>query len=248
MKPALLISQLTFSYLDHPNVLQSVDLQIMPGERVGLIGPNGAGKTTLFLLTCGVLKPDAGEILLFGKPVLPGDFHPEIGMVFQHPDDQLFCPSVWDDVAFGPQNLGLSKAEVASRVETALSLTGTLELTSRPPHHLSGGEKRMVSIAGVLAMQPRMIFYDEPNANLDIRSRRRLISFLQTSNETILIASHDLELVLEVCDRVVWLDEGHIVADGDPREIMSDVALMEAHGLERPHSLVHHPEPHHIRH
>jgi cobalt/nickel transport system ATP-binding protein len=245
VKPALLTSQLTFSYLDHSNVLQSVDLQIMTGERVGLVGPNGAGKTTLFLLTCGVLKPDAGEILLFGEPVLPGDFHPEIGLVFQHPDDQLFCPSVWDDVAFGPQNLGLSKAEVASRVETALSLTGTLELASRPPHHLSGGEKRMVSIAGVLAMQPRMIIYDEPNANLDIRSRRRFISFLETSRETILIASHDLELVLEVCDRVVLLDEGHIVADGDPRETMGDMELMEAHGLERPHSLVYHAEPHH---
>ena len=139
----------------------------------------------------------------------------------------------------------LGKAEVASRVETALSLTGTLELASRPPHHLSGGEKRMVSIAGVLAMQPRLIIYDEPSANLDIRSRRRLISFLQASRETILIASHDLELVLEVCNRVVLLDEGHIVADGDPRETMGDVALMEAHGLERPHSLVHHAEPHH---
>ena len=245
MKSALLTSQLTFSYRDHPNVLQSIDLQIMPGQRVGLIGPNGAGKTTLFLLVCGVLKPEAGETLLFGEPVLPGDFHPEIGMVFQHPDDQLFCPSVWDDVAFGPQNLGLSKAEVASRVEMALSLTGTLELTSRPPHHLSGGEKRMVSIAGVLAMHPQLIIYDEPSANLDIRSRRRLISFLQASRETILIASHDLELVLEVCNRVVLLDEGHIVADGDPRETMGDVALMEAHGLERPHSLVHHAEPHH---
>jgi cobalt/nickel transport system ATP-binding protein len=245
MGSALSISRLTFSYPDHPNVLQGIDLQVMLGERVGLIGPNGAGKTTLFLLACGVLKPKAGRISLFGEPVQPGDFHPEIGMVFQHPDDQLFCPSVWDDVAFGPQNLGLSKAEVASRVETALSLTGALELASRPPHHLSGGEKRMVSIAGVLAMCPRLIIYDEPSANLDIRSRRRLISFLQTSKETILIASHDLELVLEVCDRVILLDEGRVVADGEPREKMGDVELMEAHGLERPHSLAYHAEPHH---
>ena len=243
-EPALVVSQLTFSYPDKPDVVQSIDLKIMPGERVGLIGPNGAGKTTFFLLICGVLEPDAGEILLFGDPVLHGDFHPEIGMVFQHSDDQLFCPSVWADVAFGPQNLGLSKAEVASRVEAALSLTGTSSLVSRPPHHLSGGEKRMVSIAGVLAMHPRLVIYDEPSADLDIRSRRRLISFLRASKETVLIASHDLEFILEVCDRVVLLDEGYIIANGNPRETMGNMELMETHGLERPHSLVRHAETH----
>ncbi len=241
----LSISRLSFSYPDKSNVLRDVSLEIMPGERVGLIGPNGAGKTTFFLLICGVLKPDAGELLLFGEPMVHGDFRPEIGMVFQNADDQLFCPSVRDDVAFGPQNLGLSKEEVEARVTEALSTTGALELAVRPPHHLSGGEKRMVSIAGVLAMRPRLVIYDEPSADLDIRSRRRLICFLQASKETILIASHDLELVLEVCDRVILLNEGRIVANGDPCETMCDGELMEAHGLERPHSLVPHAEPRH---
>lgn len=183
--------------------------------------------------------------MLFGKRVNQGDFHPEIGMVFQNPDDQLFCPSVREDVAFGPRNLGLTKEDVESRVEEVLSTTVTAGLADRPPHHLSGGEKRMVSIAGVLAMQPRLVIYDEPNANLDIRSRRRLIRFLQTSDQTMLVASHDLELILEICDRVVLMDEGCIVANGDPRRLMSNAELMEAHGLEKPHSLVSHAEPHH---
>jgi cobalt/nickel transport system ATP-binding protein len=243
--PALVVSGLSFSYPDKPDVLRNVSLEVLQGERVGLIGPNGAGKTTFFLLTCGVLKPDTGEIRLFGRPIRHGDFHPEIGMVFQNPDDQLFCPSVRDDVAFGPQNLGLSRKNMEIRVTEALSTTGALELADRPPHHLSGGEKRMVSIAGVLAMRPRVVIYDEPNANLDIRSRRRLIRFLQASRETILIASHDLELILEVCSRVMLMDEGNIVANGNPRDMMGDAELMEAHGLERPHSLVPHAEPHH---
>jgi cobalt/nickel transport system ATP-binding protein len=241
----LVVSGLTFSYPDQPGVLRDVNLKVSPGERVGLIGPNGAGKTTFFLLACGVLRPNAGEIILFGKPVAAGEFRSEVGMVFQNPDDQLFCPSVRDDVAFGPQNLGLSKSEVEIRVTEALSTTGVLELVDRPPHHLSGGEKRMVSIAGVLAMRPKLVIYDEPTSNLDIRSRRRLIRFLQASKETVLIASHDLELILEVCGRVVLIDEGRIVVNGNPHQVMGNVALMEAHGLERPHSLVPHTEPHH---
>jgi len=244
-QPALAVSRLSFSYPDKPDVLQDISLEVMPGERVGLIGPNGAGKTTFFLLICGVLRPDAGEILLFGEPMAHGDFRPEIGMVFQNSNDQLFCPSVWDDVAFGPQNLGLPREEVKARATEALSTAGVLELADRPPHHLSGGEKRMVSIAGVLAMRPQLLIYDEPSASLDIRSRRRLIRFLQASGEAILIASHDLELVLEVCERVVLLDEGRMIANGDPRETMCDAELMEAHGLERPHSLIPHLEPHH---
>lgn len=239
------VGGLTFGYPDRPDVLQALDLQVMEGERVGLIGPNGAGKTTLFLLISGILKPKAGSIALFGEPMKPGDFRPEIGMVFQNPDDQLFNPSVRDDVAFGPRNLGLPQERIADRVEEVLEITGTSALADRAPHHLSGGEKRMVSIAGVLAMAPQLVIYDEPNANLDIRSRRRLIRFLQTSAETFIVASHDLELILEVCQRVVLLDGGQLVADAPPREIMKNVALMEAHGLERPHSLVPHREPHH---
>ncbi len=244
-KAALAVSHLSFSYPDRRDVLQDISLEVRSGERVGLIGPNGAGKTTLFLLTCGVLKPDGGDIVLFGQPMRHGDFRPEIGMVFQNPDDQLFSPSVWDDVAFGPQNLGLSEEEVVSTVDESLSITGVLDLASRPPHHLSGGEKRMASIAGVLAMRPRLVIYDEPSASLDMRSRRRLIRFLQSSPEAILVASHDLELILEVCDRVVLMDEGRIITNGDPSRVMGDVNLMETHGLEKPHSLVPHAEPHH---
>jgi len=246
--PILMVTGLSFSYPDSPGVLREVSLSVMPGERVGLIGPNGAGKTTFFLGVCGVLKPSAGEVVVLGKPVLNGDFRPEIGLVFQNPDDQLFCPSVRDDVAFGPRNMGLSDEEIEDRVIEALSTVGGLRLANRPAHHLSEGEKRMVSIAGVLAMRPRLMIYDEPSANLDIRSRRRLISLLQASEETILIASHDLELVLEVCNRVVLMDGGCIIADGDPREIMADSNLMEAHGQEKPHSLIPHQVQHPVPH
>ncbi|MFC1848074.1 energy-coupling factor ABC transporter ATP-binding protein [Chloroflexota bacterium] len=243
-EPVLKISGLVFSYPDGNTVLESVNLEVMLGERVGLIGPNGAGKTTLFLQICGVLKPSAGEVSVLGRAILNGKFYPDVGLVFQNSDDQLFCPSVKDDVAFGPRNMGLPRDEVEARVAEALSAVGALKLADRPPHHLSEGEKRMVSIAGVLAMRPRVVIYDEPSANLDIRSRRRLIRLLQASNETILIASHDLELVLEVCDRVVLMDRGLIVADGNPREIMCDDRLMEAHGQEKPHSLIPHNVPH----
>ncbi|HEX74024.1 MAG TPA: ABC transporter ATP-binding protein [Dehalococcoidia bacterium] len=244
-EPALTVSGLWLSYPDRPDVLQNVSLKVMPGERVGLIGPNGAGKTTFFLGLCGVLKPSAGEIVVLGNPVVNGDFRPEVALVFQNPDDQLFCPSVWDDIAFGPQNMGLSKDEIEVRVTEALSVVGAVELADRPSHRLSEGEKRIVSIAGVLAMHPRLLIYDEPSANLDIRSRRRLIRLLQASKETILIASHDLELVLEVCNRVVLVDKGCIIADGDPRQVMGDDKLMVAHGQEKPHSLIPHRIPHH---
>lgn len=243
--PALKISRLFFSYNNKRAVLEDVDLTIREGEKIGLVGPNGAGKTTLFMLTCGVLKPDAGEIEFFGEAMIAGQFQPEIGMVFQNPDDQLFSSSVWDDVAFGPQNLDLSKEEILARVKKALATTGVLALAERAPHHLSGGEKRMVSIAGVIAMQPRLIIYDEPSASLDMRARRRLIQFLQSSQETTLVSSHDLELILEVCERVIILDEGRIIADGIPAEVMSDAGLMVAHGLERPHSLTYHAQQHH---
>jgi len=242
--PVLTVSGLWFSYPDRSNVLRDVNLKVMPRERVGLIGPNGSGKTTLFLQISGVLKPSAGEIVLFGRPVLNGDFRSDVGLVFQNPDDQLFCPSVRDDVAFGPRNIGLSKDEVEARVTEALSVVGAAELAERPAHHLSEGEKRMVTIAGVLAMRPQLLIYDEPSGNLDIRSRRRLIRLLQGSNQTILVASHDLELILEVCDRVVLIDDGRIIADGSPREVMGDDRLMEAHGQEKPHSLI----PHQVQH
>jgi cobalt/nickel transport system ATP-binding protein len=244
-EPVLIVKGLRFSYPDNPDVLKDIAIEVAAGERVGLIGPNGAGKTTLFLVICGVLKPSAGELSLLGKPVAFGRFNPRVALVFQNPDDQLFCPSVREDVAFGPQNMGLPKEEVAARTKEALATVGASRLADRPVHHLSEGEKRLVSVASVLAMHPELMLYDEPSANLDIRSRRRLIRLLQSSADTILVASHDLELVLEVCQRVILIDEGKIFADGDPRQIMGDEQLMEAHGQEKPHSLIPHQIPHH---
>ncbi|MFN5513930.1 MAG: energy-coupling factor ABC transporter ATP-binding protein [Cyanobacteriota bacterium] len=235
--PALTLTNLCFSYGDGTDALRGVTLQINPGERWGLIGCNGSGKTTLFLLICGVLAPKAGEIELFNQQVKLGQFYPEIGLVFQNPDDQLFCPSVWEDIAFAPQNLGLSETEIQERVTSALAMTGIEALAQRPPHHLSGGEKRMAAIAGVLAMKPKMILYDEPSANLDHRARRRLIQFLQEASETLMISSHDLELILEVCDRTALLDGGKIMATGAPRQLLGERELMERYGLETPYSL-----------
>ena len=238
---ALAIQDLTFAYPKQPPVLDQISLQIQPGERVGLIGPNGAGKTTLFLSTCGILKPTSGEMFVFGEAVKAGMFNPNIGLVFQNPDDQLFCPTVWEDVAFGPENLQLSPSEVKERVMEALTITGTNALANRVPHHLSGGQKCMVAIATVLSMHPQLMLYDEPSANLDLSARRRLIDFLETSEQTIIISSHDLELILEVCDRVLLLNQGQIIADGDPHRVMSNKSLMESNQLEKPHSLFHHP-------
>jgi cobalt/nickel transport system ATP-binding protein len=243
--PALRIEGLAVSYPDRTGVLEGVDLVVALGERVGVVGPNGAGKTTLFLAVCGVLAAARGRLEVFGQAVRPGAFNPAVGLVFQNPDHQLFSATVGDDIAFGPRNLGLSEDEVAARVERATAATGVAALLGAAPHHLSGGEKRMVSIAAVLALAPRLLICDEPSANLDIRSRRRLIRFLERAPETQLIASHDLELILELCPRTILLDDGRVVADRSSRELMNDAALMEAHGLERPHSLVPHANPHH---
>ncbi|TVQ98166.1 MAG: ATP-binding cassette domain-containing protein [Desulfovibrionales bacterium] len=242
--PAIALNELCFSYPDKPHVLDHLDLHIAPGERVGLIGPNGAGKTTLFLLISGILKPTSGKILVHDKNVVSGTFNPQVTLVFQKSDDQLFCPSVWEDVAFGPRSMGLSEDQVARRVQNVLTIVGAQELAQRPVHHLSEGEKRIVAIAGALAMHPQVMIYDEPSAGLDIRTRRRLIGLLKQSDQTLLIASHDLELVLEVCTRVVLLDQGRIVADGPTKTILNDEDLMIAHGQEKPHSLIPHALPH----
>ncbi|MFP4133672.1 MAG: energy-coupling factor ABC transporter ATP-binding protein [Halothece sp.] len=237
---ALALEELQFAYPQKPSILDGINLTIQPGERVGLIGPNGAGKTTLFLSICGILEAKAGNIFVFGEAVKPRTFNPNIGLVFQNPDDQLFCPTVWEDVAFGPENLKLSPSKVKEQVEEALEITGTSALAHQVPHHLSGGQKCMVAIATILAMQPQIILYDEPSANLDLYARRRLIDFLKLSEQTSLISSHDLELILEVCDRAILLDQGKIIADGSCREVMANQELMEQHRLEKPHSLFHH--------
>jgi cobalt/nickel transport system ATP-binding protein len=236
---SIALTNLCFNYSQERTTLTDINLHIATGEKVGLIGANGAGKTTLFMAICGILTPSYGTIAILNNSITPGQFNPNIGLVFQNPDDQLFCATVRDDVAFGPENMGLSSTEVTDRVTTALSFTGTSHLVDRVPHHLSGGEKCMVAIATVLAMQPQVILYDEPSANLDLKARRRLINFLQASQETIMVSSHDLELILEVCDRVILLNQGRVIADGVPQEIMQDRFLMESNNLEVPHSLTH---------
>ncbi len=242
---AITLTDVSFAYPNRPPVLNRLSLQVAVGQRVGIIGHNGCGKTTLFMTLCGAYTPKSGEVRLFDQPVMPGQFRHPIGLLFQDPGDQLFSASVRDDIAFGPLNQGLPDDQIHAQVAAAIELVGLQSLAERPPHHLSGGEKQMVAIAGLLAMQPKIVLYDEPTASLDIRSRRRLITFLQQLDQTMVIASHDLEFVLEVCDRVLIMHQGEIVADGLPAEIMGDESLMRAYELEKPHSLVPHVIPHH---
>ena len=230
-------------------VLSGIDLALGPGERVGLVGPNGAGKSTLLLTLAGALAPTEGRIALNGQLLRPGAFAPGVGLVFQNADDQLFSPTVAEDVAFGALNLGLNGAALSAAVAAALDRTGIAHLAARPVHHLSGGEKRLACIAGVLVMDPDLLLLDEPSAALELRNRRRLIALLATLPQAMLIASHDLELVLDLCPRVVLIDAtaqgGRVVADGPARDILGDAALMARHGQEVPHSLIPHADADH---
>ena len=248
MSAALEVSNLRFRYPDVSEALQGISFAIAEEECVGLIGPNGAGKSTLLLHLNGVLPENlngAATVSVFGEPLnaasLP-KIRRAVGLVFQDPDDQLFCPTVFEDVAFGPQQTGLGKPEVAQRVRTSLAQVGLTGFEKRSPHHLSGGEKRRVCLAGVLACQPRVLVLDEPTCDLDPRGKREFKSLLRKIPATKIIASHDLEMVVELCSRVIVLDQGRIVADGPTVPLLSDEKLMLAHGLERPHILQHlHP-------
>lgn len=241
----IVASNLHFSFPLQKAVLKGVNLEIKPGEKVGIIGPNGSGKTTLLLLLAGMLAPDSGSLFILDSLVRTGSFNSSLGFVFQNPDDQLFCATVRDDLCFGLLNLGYSKEDADSMIDEYLTRLDMSDLIDRAPHNLSGGEKRMISIAGVIIMNPTVVLLDEPESSLDSRARRQLIEFLRNSSETMLIASHDLEFLLETCERTVLLDNGCICADGSSREIMGDEGLMNFHGFEKPHSLVPHVEPHH---
>jgi cobalt/nickel transport system ATP-binding protein len=228
---------LAYAYPDGTPALRSVTCRFHHGEAVGVVGANGAGKSTLLLHLNGLLLPQAGEVRIGDLPVTAStraQIHRTVGFVFQDADDQLFMPTVEEDVAFGPLNMGLPADEVRTRVEAALQTVGAAHLAARAPYRLSGGEKRAVAIAGVLAMSPDVLVLDEPSAGLDPAARRRLIALLRSFMHTKIIATHDLDLVLDVCTRVLVLHEGRVQADGAPGEIFGDAELLRRCHLEPP--------------
>ncbi len=237
MHHTLEIKELSFSYPDGHQALHDISLHIGPDEKVALVGPNGAGKSTLMLHLNGLLRADKGEVRVGGLPVTDdnlGQIRAWVGLVFQNPDDQLFNPRVFDDVAFGPLHMGLPEEEVKRCSFEALEAVGMASYAHRISHHLSLGEKKRISMATVLSMNPKILVLDEPTAGLDPRARRDLINLLGQMQRTMLIATHDIRMVEELFPRTVVLDEGRIIADGPTREILGHEALLAAHGLEKP--------------
>ena len=234
--PSILVRDLHFRYPDGYHALRGISVAISPGERVALVGPNGAGKSTFMLHLNGLLTGE-GEITVAGLPLkketLP-QVRAKVGLVFQNPDDQLFSPTVFDDVAFGPLHMGFDEATVRQRVAEALDAVGMNDYAERMPHHMSVGQKKRVAIATVLAMRPDILVLDEPSAGLDPRGRRQLIDLLGSLSVTMLVSTHDMRLVAELFPRSLVMDRGALVADGDTATILADDALLEAHGLEKP--------------
>ena len=229
----------SFSYEPGTPVLDNLSFHIRKGETVGLIGANGAGKSTIMKLMLGLL-PAQGEILVDGMPVTKQNLPPirqKIGFVLQDSDNQMFMPTVYEDMIFGPRNYGLSREEADARVDRVLRELGLENLKHRHNHKISGGEKRMAAIATILAMEPEMIVMDEPSTALDPVNRRRVISTINSRKETKLIASHDLDMILDTCQRVILLNHGRIVADGEAETILWDQALLEANRMELPFCL-----------
>lgn len=241
--PAVEVRDLAFAYPDGRQALYGVTTRIEPGERVALLGPNGAGKTTFVLHLNGILGAvaggaGAGRVAIGGLPVRRenlAEIRRRVGIVFQDPDDQLFMPTVRDDVAFGPANLGLRGAALVAAVDDALDQVGMSEVADRPPHHLSFGQRRRVAVATVLAMNPQLLVLDEPSSNLDPASRRELAQILVGLEVTTLMVTHDLPYALQLCPRALLIDGGRIVADGPTRELLADTELMAAHRLELPY-------------
>ena len=226
-----------FAYGDGHAALDGVSLRIAAGERVAVLGPNGAGKSTLCLHLNGILRPRAGEVLLDGRPVddaSMADVRRRVGVVFQDPDDMLFMPTVEQDVAFGPANLGLPPAEIEQRVASALDMVDMAHARARPPHHLSFGQRKRVAAAAVLAMEPDVLVLDEPSSNLDPRARREFAQILQRLPQTLVMVTHDLPYAWQLCQRAVIVDHGRVVADGAIDDVLRDTDLLAAHHLELP--------------
>ena len=231
------IEHLHFRYPDGFEALRGVDLGVDGGEKVAIVGPNGAGKSTLLLHLNGVHEPSHGSVRIGGTLVDRSTVRRVralVGLVFQDPDDQLFSPTVFDDVAFGPLHMGLPAASIHERVEAALAAVGMAGSERRMPHRLSLGQRKRVALATVLSMDPAVLVFDEPSAGLDPRGRRELIGVLRDLSQTMLVSTHDMRLVAEVFGRTVVMDDGRIVADGPTAGILGDERLLEAHGLERP--------------
>jgi cobalt transport protein ATP-binding subunit len=234
---AIEIEHLHFAYPDGYEALRGVDLRVARGEKVGLVGPNGAGKSTLMLHLNGTMRPSHGAVRIGGVTVDRESIRrirAAVGLVFQDPDDQLFSPTVFDDVAFGPLHMGVPDGELHGRVEAALAAVGMVGFERRLPHHLSIGQRKRVALATVLSMDPSVLVFDEPSAGLDPRGRRQLIELLRSLSQTVVVATHDIRLVAEVLPRTVVMDDGLIVADGPAPDVLGDEALLERHGLEAP--------------
>ncbi|GLY17753.1 putative ABC transporter ATP-binding protein [Kineosporia sp. NBRC 101677] len=238
MNPAVAVEGLRFSYPDGHAALDGVDLTVQRGERLAVLGPNGAGKTTLALHLNGILRPTDGSVRIDGVPVVKENLQQirrRVGLVFQDPDDQLFMPTVREDIAFGPRNLGLSAAETAARVESALEKVGLTDLADRPPHHLSFGQRRRAAVATVLAMDADVLVLDEPSSNLDPAARRELAEILLGLDVTVLMITHDLPYALQLCPRSVILADRRIQADAPTAELLSDPELLARYRLELPY-------------
>lgn len=235
------VVDLEFAYPDGTRALDGVSFEVSHGESIALAGANGAGKSTLLAHLNGLLHAQHGNVRIGGAPVTSStlsDVRKTVGMVFQDPDDQLFMPTVEQDVAFGPLNLGLPAEDVEARVVDALERVGALALRERPPYRLSGGQKRAAAIATVLAMEPSILVMDEPTSGLDPRARRRLIGLLRSFEHTKIIATHDLDMAVEVCERTIVLSGGTVVADGPTLEVFADEPRLGDWGLERPRALM----------
>jgi cobalt/nickel transport system ATP-binding protein len=240
MQPIISVKDVKFNYPAGVNALKGVSLEIGQGERVAILGPNGSGKSTFILLIAGLLMPNQGEIRVFGESTTSRDFQKfrsRIGLVFQDPDDQLFTPSVIEDVAYGPKNLRLPEEDIKARCEHILDKMGIQHLRNRPPHRLSFGEKKKVSLATALVLKPELLILDEPTANLDLVSRRGLLETLNELNKegiTIIVSTHDVEALPELADRIIVISHGLVAGEGETHKVLQDKELLESSGLEPP--------------
>lgn len=243
----LTLHDVSFQYGDGSTALNSINLDFAHGERVALVGPNGAGKTSLLMAIAGLIKY-SGDVLIDGVRLSDKskqEIRKKMSFVFQNPDEMLFMPTVLEDVCFGLDSLGLTDSEVTAAARAALKAVSLSDFEDRSAHHLSYGERRRVTVATALARQSTLTLFDEPTRELDPYGRRQFINLFQGMAGTLILATHDLELVLESCPKMVLLDKGQVIAQGDPRSILAEADLMKQHRLEVPHSLIKHPHAHH---